>query len=562
MTANQPLTLLANAVTARLDNADRDTKLMISELLSYTVEGAEFMTGGWSGKASFFSMRSGTFPAGFFHGVHQALLKAGHKVRIAKKPLPAPLGPVSPVVDGFGNDDPRYDYQLAALAAVERHGRGIIQVATGGGKSKIAKLIAARFRRMTMFITTRGVLMYQMKKGFEEAGFKVGVVGDGVWEPINGINVGMVQTLVSQLEETSLDAERRKVAGKILSAEERAVTVLKTKLTKAKATALQINKQIDALCLRQEKERPDEAEIVARAKAAYRAAVLQRAKLIRVLEMVEVVIGEEAHEAGGTSYFNILQHCKNAQIRVALTATPYMRPDAEANLRLMAAFGGVLIQISEKTLIDRGIFAKPTFKFHHSAPHKLLKKSTPWQKAMLYGYVDNPHMRADLIAEAQMAAARGLPVLTLIQRKAHGDILARAMREAGLRVAYIQGEDDQEARERELKRLEKGTIDVLIGSTIVDVGVDVPAIGLVQLAGGGKGEIALRQRIGRGARAKKVGPNVFFVTDYTTGPNSYFKEHTAERRKMIESTDGFREGILLPGQDHPWHLFDQVRAAA
>jgi superfamily II DNA or RNA helicase len=28
--------------------------------------------------------------------------------------------------------------------------------------------------------------------------------------------------------------------------------------------------------------------------------------------MVEVVIGEEAHEAGGNSYYEILQHCKNA----------------------------------------------------------------------------------------------------------------------------------------------------------------------------------------------------------------------------------------------------------
>ncbi|MBH8434009.1 hypothetical protein I8Q59_09430, partial [Acinetobacter baumannii] len=43
---------------------------------------------------------------------------------------------------------------------------------------------------------------------------------------------------------------------------------------------------------------------------------------------------------------------------------------------------------------------------------------------------------------------------------------------------------------------------------LLDGGVDVPAVGLIILAGGGKAEVALRQRIGRGLRAKKFGPNV------------------------------------------------------
>lgn len=566
MTATAPLRLLANATTARLDGADRETMLAVSELLSYTVDGAEFITkasgSGWSGKSSFFSMRTGSFPAGFFHGVHQLLLKRGLKPQIAKKPIPAPLGPENPIVDAFGNDDPNYDFQMEALRSVERHGRGIIQVATGGGKSKVAKLIAARFRRMTLFITTRGVLMYQMKEGFESAGFNVGVVGDGIWAPVRGINVGMVQTLVSQLEETTADAEARKVMGQVLAAEGRAVDALKAKMLKAKDKPPAILKAVDLLIAHQEKTRLSNDEIIAKGRERFRAATLQRAKLIHMLELVEVVIGEEAHEAGGNSYFEILKHCKNAQVRVALTATPYMRPDAEANLRLMAAFGGVLCIVSERTLIDRGILARPFFKFVVSKPHKLLKKLTPWAKAYKYGYVDNPFMHADIVADAQRAASYGLPVLTLIQQTSHGLALAHAMKAAGLRVSYIQGKDDQDVRKRELHRLEKGLIDVLIGSTIVDVGVDVPAIGLVQLAGGGKAEIALRQRIGRGARRKKTGPNVFFVADYTSAPNEHFRMHAAGRRQIIAGTDGFHQGILPPGQDFPWELYDQERAAA
>lgn len=101
---------------------------------------------------------------------------------------------------------------------------------------------------------------------------------------------------------------------------------------------------------------------------------------------------------------------------------------------------------------------------------------------------------------------------------------------------------------------------VLIGTTVV--GVDVPAVGLVQLAGGGKAEVALRQRIGRGARRKKTGPNIFFVSDYTTGPNAHLQGHARERRAIIEGTDGFREGILKPGADQPWHLVSTSKRAA
>lgn len=118
--------------------------------------------------------------------------------------------------------------------------------------------------------------------------------------------------------------------------------------------------------------------------------------------------------------------------------------------------------------------------------------------------------------------------------------------------------DDQKARKRELARLAAGEIDVLIGTTILDVGVDFPAVGLRQLAGGGKAEVALRQRIGLGARRKKTGANNFFVSDYSTGPNSNLQGHARERRGIIEGTEGFRKS----GAEHPWHLVATTKLAA
>jgi superfamily II DNA or RNA helicase len=520
-----------NAVVAKLIDPPREVKSFVTSLLSYTVDNVGFGAGTWSGKSSFYGVGTDTFPAGFAYLVQQELTAIGHTVHMIQKPHALPLGPENPIVDGFGNADPRYDFQPQALAQVEKHGAGIIRVATGGGKSKIAKLIMARYRRMTLFLTTRGILLYQMDDQLKEIGFNTGQIGDGEMRAVRGINLGMVQTLVQALEEPSLDREIR--------------AVVKT-AHGSKGGNPNISRE----------------EILAAAQDRLDKKIRKRNAIIKFLEMIEVVIGEEAHEAGGSSYYEILRHCKNATIRVALTATPFMRSSAEDNMRLMAAFGPILIDVSEDLLIARGILAKPYFLFRDVKPHDKLRKSSPFERAFTLGYVENPHMLQALVQDALQAQRRALPVLALVARKKHGDAILEAYTRAGLKAVFLRGEDDQDERKARIKELIAGTIDVIIGTTILDVGVDVPAIGLVQLAGGMKAEVALRQRVGRGIRAKKAPlPNIAFVVDYSCNLNNTLRDHARQRENIIRNTPGFAEGILPVGSDLPWHLYDTAKAA-
>lgn len=393
--------------------------------------------------------------------------------------------------------------------------------------SKVAKLIMARYRRMTLFVTTRGILLYQMRDQLDEIGLNSGIIGDSQMKIVRGVNLGMVQTLVQTLEKPHLDIETRAVLKSMFG-----------------------NK----------KNNPDDytdEQIRKLAKDRYDQKVKKREAILKFLAMVEVVIGEEAHEAGGTSYYEILRHCKNATIRVALTATPFMRSSAEDNMRLMAAFGPVLIDVPEELLIERGILAKPYFKFANVEPSKLLRKSSPYERALKLGYTENPHMYAAIIEDCRMAAHFKLPALLLVSRKTHGDLLNKALAESGLRYKFLRGEDDMENRKEQLRRLSCGEIDGVIGTNILDVGVDVPSVGFVGLCGGGKAEVSLRQRVGRGLRAKKTGANIVFVADYSCNLNNYLRDHQNQRRRIIERTPGFAEGILPGGQDFDWKLFDQ-----
>lgn len=375
------------------------------------------------------------------------------------------------------------------------------------GKSRVAKLAYARVGRMTLFLTTRSILMHQMKDSFEaDMGIKVGVLGDGEWSPRKGMNVGMVQTLMARLKDPADNA---------------------TKAERAAQLAL-------------------------------------REKTRQLLSMFELVILEEAHEAGGNSYFEILNHCDNAHYRLALTGTPFMRDDEEDNMRLQAVAGPIAIKVSEKELIEKGILAKPYFKVIRlkELPERL-RRTTPWQRAYKYGVVENQFRNMAIVNEVVSGYKRGLSAMILVQQTAHGDLLRGALAKVGLRVSYIKGENDQDERKREIGRLKSGEIDVLIGTNILDVGVDVPAVGMVVLAGGGKAEVALRQRIGRGLRAKKSGPNVCFIVDFHDDGNQYMKEHAKARLSIIQSTPGFAEGIMPEGADFPFdELGLRLRVAA
>lgn len=577
MSDKKLIQIAANAVKAKLVNADRDAKLIVSELLSYEVEGAEhtdaFKKKRWDGRSTFFTFKEATFPAGFVNSVQAALIKRGYHVQLLVKKAPAPRGERHPKVDDFPID-PRYDYQDKSEDVVVKHKRVILQVATGGGKSRIAKKVAARIGRQTLFLTTRSVLMWQMQRAYAEMvkvndtlGRQIGVMGDGTFK-LNkgGINVGMVQTIAAKLAPTTVDAEAEKLVEAEATREQKEVDDLQRALRRSKTPLSEIKTEIDKLRARQVRNRTPENQIIDKAREKAERQMKARAQMIEFLQSVELIIAEEAHEAGSTSYYDIMQACTNAHYRVALTATPFMRPDGEANMRLMGCTGPIGIRISEKLLIDRGILAKPYFKYitcDYLAPKagRRLHRTTKWQQAYKLGIVENRARNREIIKEALRGSKLGLRAMILVQHKAHGKTLRDALRKLGVRVEFIFGEHDQDRRDWAIDKLKKGELDVLIGSTILDVGVDVPAVDLVILAGGGKAEVALRQRIGRGLRAKKGKANVCFVIDFTDRWNSYLAEHATQRKRIVATTPGFAENIIPEGQDFDLSVLEKEKAA-
>lgn len=544
--------IVHNPVTAKLVNPDRETRLLASEILSYKVEAAEHIgTTNWDGITSLYEMRSNTFPAGFVRLVRRKLDRAGYRVRIHCKEAPEPLGSERPKVDDFPYD-PRYNYQHDTVERLLDLKGMIAQVATGGGKSKIFKLAAERIGRPTLFVTTRKSLMYQIAENYAETvGKPIGILGDGIWEPNpDGVNFAIVDTLTSRLERLTVQGEvDREVAAWDDKIEEKVQAIAAKKGLPTnnlmRGMPAQIRQTLAKIRAAVERANPlDEEALEKRVKRKVQTHNALRQEALDLLKGVEFLCLEEAHEVGSDSFFMLSQACVNAHYRLALTATPFMRDDQAANMRLMAATGPIGIKITEKYLIDNGILATPYFKFIKSKAPAGVARGTRFQTAYSKGIAENTWRNQQIVNEAGIFKRYGLTTMVLIQHTKHGKAVEKAMRNAGLRVRFISGESNQDARSAALEALGRGELDCLIGSTILDVGVDVPSVGAVVLAGAGKAEVAIRQRIGRGLRAKKKGPNVCFIIDFTDQGNNHLVRHTRERRRIIEETPGFGENIV------------------
>jgi superfamily II DNA or RNA helicase len=121
----------------------------------------------------------------------------------------------------------------------------------------------------------------------------------------------------------------------------------------------------------------------------------------------------------------------------------------------------------------------------------------------------------------------------------HGDTLEAIFRDAGMNTIFISGATGITDREDTFKALEKGQLDVLVSSSIMDVGVDIPGLSLIINAGAGKARSKAIQKVGRGVRNAEGKDDLVFVDifDYS---NKTLREHSMSRLKAYEKEGGYQ----------------------
>ena len=467
------LVYLGNKNGKLIGDLPQEVLSRISYQCSYKVDGAEFselyQQGRWDGRRRLFNASTWTFPLGLADRIIRILADSQIPYSIERECHSVAHG--TAFDGGVGVQVRPYQQQATEIAL--RAQRGILQVATGGGKTIIGANIIATVSLPTLFIVHTKDLLYQAKNSFESVlGVEVGQIGDGIVDP-KMITVATMQSLC--------------ILGK-------------KKL-----------KEWDAM----EQEMPQSQVNIQLAK--------------QTMEQAKLILWDEVHRVACDMALEVSTMITNAFYWIGLSASPWR--DDNADLLLEAIIGPTIYKLSASDLIRMGFLVPPIIKMQRIEP-----VSTVGTYHQLYrvNVVDNTHRNEKIVNDAIDLVEQGFPTLVLVKQIKHGKILQKMFKERFGPVEFISGTDYTEKRNSTINQMRDGEIDLLIASTIADEGLDIKRLGAVILAGGGKSSTRALQRVGRVIRPHENKTHAI-VIDYADQCD-YLREQ-AETRKEIYRTE-------------------------
>ncbi len=254
-----------------------------------------------------------------------------------------------------------------------------------------------------------------------------------------------------------------------------------------------------------------------------------------LLKNTKVLFIDECHHSGSESWFSVVTLCP-AYYRIGLSGTPLDRSDG-ADLRLIAAVGEVIVTIDNKFLVDRGISARANIVWD-KITSPILKKNTAYPTAYKQGVSENPELLEKIIEWTKILHKKGLGVLILCEEINHGKLIDEALWTAVddqfIPHQFIHGSEDTETRQQALDSFGDRSLPVLISSSILDEGIDVPSIDALILAGSRKSKIRTMQRLGRGLRGDKL-----IVIEFANFCHKYLLQHSHQRMQDYKSEECF-----------------------
>lgn len=158
----------------------------------------------------------------------------------------------------------------------------------------------------------------------------------------------------------------------------------------------------------------------------------------------------------------------------------------------------------------------------------------------------DPRNRA-ITAFTLLCADLHRPNLVIVNNMLHLTILSAWFIANGVNFRTAHGSIKIADRIEMLESLAEGEIDCVLSSVVMDEGIDVPAIGAVTLGAGGKSEIRLFQRIGRGIRRKQDGSKLWVFLPYD-GHHGALSRHSDNTIRLL------RKDQLQIRQATPKHL--------
>lgn len=246
------------------------------------------------------------------------------------------------------------------------------------------------------------------------------------------------------------------------------------------------------------------------------------------------ILVDEVHTAPAGTFYSVIQAATNAYYRYGFSATPLDRGDKKS-VFAVGATGPVIHEISSKYLISKGLLTPPNIKMVEFAQDS----NRPTYQGVYSELIANSKKRNQLLV--QMAKKVPGPALLFFKQTKHGKNLVKMLEKEGIKCKLLYGKHSVAERNAAIKRVVNGDIDIIVCSTIFDVGVDIPEVQSLINGAGGKSAISTLQKIGRGMR-KSEDKKVVTVYDIYDMGNTWMERHSKERLKAYLS-EGYQTSV-------------------
>ena len=245
------------------------------------------------------------------------------------------------------------------------------------------------------------------------------------------------------------------------------------------------------------------------------------------LKHSEFIIFDEVHEfSKGKLATKVIKSFPKAQFRIGMTAT--VPTDKIAKLNLISALGPVIKEVEASDLVELGFLTKP--KIHIlPAPSVTLEDDDSYFEVYRKSITENDLRNQMITTLVGNFKEKPSKTLILVKDLAHAETLQKLIPGS----LKLEGKDDLTTRQKTITQFVETKHSVLIGTTIMQTGVDIPEITHLINARGLKSEIATLQALGRALRIHESKSKVYIFDFKDQAP--YLIKHSKDRVKHYKS---------------------------
>ena len=245
------------------------------------------------------------------------------------------------------------------------------------------------------------------------------------------------------------------------------------------------------------------------------------------LDNADFIVFDEVHEfSKGKLATKVVKSFPKASYRFGMSAT--MPKERMAKLNLVSYLGRVISEVDVESLVKDGFLTPPVVTFidvDEYTDHSLLNST---YVDIYDSHIINNVSRNEKIKEVCETISSGR-VLILVKNLKHLKILQNLIPGS----VTLEGKDDVITRRDTIQEFKTDKRAILIGTKIMQTGIDIPEITHLINARGLKSEIATIQALGRALRIheSKTEVSIYDFADQVP----YLKEHASARRRAYKS---------------------------